>query len=270
MARAVPLDKILKAGTAVTLGEREAWIIQAVGTNSSTAGRLKIDNKPTGDIVDIVAPLHLTDDNLLGPLSLGDFYYVVPEETAVEWDGAAGSKARVIGTKIIFEPGEALGEPYISRYKNQYSEYITYVENSYSHGTNTAWANGLEEEVLSITPKTIEKYILDSIIMASIANVNGGVAEGDWAIRFYLDNIPLENLIGTNEQVGIDILSMPRPPTETTEESPFSLASLPIEVLGDHTLSIRARNTSGSSKSPTSGNSITVTVTAIVKFFRGS
>jgi len=112
--------------------------------------------------------------------------------------------------------------------------------------------------------------VFDDVIMASIANVSGGVAEGDWAIRFYIDNIPLENLIGINEQPGIDVLSMPRPPAETTEESPFTLQSYPIELLGDHTLSIRARNTSGASKSPTSGNSITVTVTALVKFIRGS
>jgi len=87
-------------------------------------------------------------------------------------------------------------------------------------------------------------------------------------ITFYLDNNPLENITGTNIDAGIDILSMPRPPADTTEETPFSLAEFPIAVEGDHTLSIRAKNVSGASISPSTGTSLTVYVTAIAKFYR--
>jgi len=61
---------------------------------------------------------------------------------------------------------------------------------------------------------------------------------------------------------------MPRPPADSTEETPFTLESFPIVVEGDHTLSIRAKNISGSSISPTTDTSLTVYVTAIAKFYR--
>lgn len=268
MARTIHLDKTLKQGTVVTTDERTAYIILAVGTNATSAGRLKIDNKPTGDIISDVAPLHVTSTNLLGPLPLGNYFYVVPEETKIEWDGPSATKARIIGTKIIFEPGEGLGEPYITRFKTQYDQYITYVRGTFSKGTDTAWPADEENEVISLTPKTIEKYVFDSVLMAEMLNVSGGVAEGDWAFRFYIDNNPLENLVGTNEQVGVDVLSAPEPPADTTEQIPFSLEAYPIELLGDRTLSIRVRNTSGASKSPTAGTSIQARITALTKFIR--
>ncbi len=268
MARGVPLDKILKQGTPITLEKREAWIIQAIGTNSTTRGRLVIDGKPTGDIVQLIAPLHTLDTNLLGPLPLGDYYYVVPPETKVEWQGATGSKARIIGTKVIFDPGENLGEPYATRSRNQYSSYITYIEGTFSKGTDVAWPAGEENEVISLTPLTIEKYIFDSILMATVANVSGGVSEGDWSITFYIDNTPLENIVASGEQVGVDVLSAPRPPADGADETPFTLQAFPIELTGDHNLSIRVKNTSGASKSPPAGASITATVTVLTKYFK--
>jgi len=74
--------------------------------------------------------------------------------------------------------------------------------------------------------------------MAELENAATSISEGDMVITFYLDNNPLENIVGTNIEAGIDILSMPRPPADSTEETPFTLAEFPIAVEGDHTLSI--------------------------------
>jgi len=268
VARSVILDKYLAQGTTYETHEREAWIIQYIGTDSSSAGDLVIDNKPTGNIVTTIAPLRQTATNLLGPLNLGDFYYVVPPETEIYWDGASGSVCRVIGTKIILEPGENLGEPYTTRFGRQNYEYVTYIEDSYSHGTNTDWTADDENEVESLTPSTIEKYVFDGPVMVDVDNVSGGMDENYFYLRFYLDNLPIENIYGDNIYGGVDVMSMPRPPNTTDGMVPFTLKETPIEVLGDHTLSIRAINVSGGSISPTSGASITVTVTAICKYFK--
>ena len=268
MPRAVPLDKILTQGTTYTTHEREAWIIKKLGTNSSTRGYVKIDGKETTYIHTTAAPVHKTSSNLLGPINLGNLYLVVPPETDISWEGASGSILRVVGTKLILSPGESLEASLMDRFNRQPNEYIYVIEDSYSHGTDTAWTAGDENEVVSLTPKTIEKYVLDSVVMADISNTASAVSEGQFVITFYLDNNPLENITGDNINAGIDVLSMPRPPADSTEEMPFSLESFPIAVEGDHTLSIRCKNVSGSDISPTSGTSITVTVTAVAKFFR--
>ncbi len=268
MPKAVPLDKILTQGVVYQTESREAWIIKALGTNSTSLGYVKIDGKETTYIHSTAAPLHKTSSNFLGPINLGDLRLIVPVDTNIEWVGDSGSKLRVIGTKLILSPGESLEAGLMDRFNRQTNEYIYVLEKTYSHGTDTAWVAGDEKEVVSLTPKTIEAYLLDNVVMATIANVSGGVAEGDWSITFYLDNNPLEYIQGENIKVGIDILSMPRPPAETTELTPFTLSDFPLRVEGDHTLSIRCKNVSGVNKAPPAGYSITVTVTAIAKFYR--
>jgi len=268
MAKIVPLDKIIVQGAEVRTDEREVWIIRKLGTNSTSVGTLKIDRKPTTQISSTVAPLHRTSSNFMGPLDLGSLYNVVLPQTYVDWDGASGSKLRVIGSKVILDPGEAVEAGLKTRFDMQFKDYLVTIEGTYSHGTDTPWPADLDREVIGLTPKTTEEYHFNNVIMASVANVSGGVSEGDWAIWPWLEGSPLEYIYGAGVKKGIDVLSMPRPPAENTEMAPFTLADHPIIVLGDQTLSIRAINTSGASKSPTTGASITVTVTAVARYIR--
>jgi len=103
-------------------------------------------------------------------------------------------------------------------------------------------------------------------VMVGIVNVT--FAEGDFGLTIYLDNthIPFDWAEGI--QRGIDVLSCPRPPADTTEQVPFSLKDFPIEVLGDHTISLRAINTKGADLTPAAGTSIDVTVTCIVEYLK--
>jgi len=268
MARSFPLDKIVPAGTTFQTDKREAFIISWIGTNSATDGTLRVEDKRVITIKELVAPLRTKGTNLLGPLDLGDFYIVIPPETKYVWDAPSGTALRIIGTKVQLDPLEQLGEPYTTRYKRQFNEGIVYLEGTYSHGVNAEWIAGLEREVLSIRPSTIEKYVFNSVVMASVENVSGGVNEGDWGITFYLDGQPLEYIHHDGEKRGIEALSMPRPPTTTTEMEAFTLENYPIELTSDHELSIRAVNNSGVSKTPPSGASITVTVTILAQWFR--
>jgi len=266
MPKAVPLDKVLVQGTVYTTHEREVWVIKKLGTNSTTRGYLKIDNKETTYIHSTAAPLHKTSSNLLGPIDLGPLFLVVPQETAIEWGGASASKLRVIGTKLILSPGESIDASLLDRFNRQPSEYLVILEGTYSFGAATEWGAGVEVEALSLTPKTIERYVLDGVVMASVAGISGGVSEGMIAVSFYLDNNPLENIAGTNIYSGIDVISMPRPPAATTEFTPFTLENNPIAVEGDHTLSIRAKNVYGDKLS--ASGTMSVTVTAASKFYR--
>ncbi|MCD6369841.1 MAG: hypothetical protein J7L38_08650 [Thermoproteales archaeon] len=188
----------------------------------------------------------------------------MPPNTKYKFTGASGSKMRLIGRIGVLTPGEAVPAAHMVRYDQQNKIYLTYVEGSYSHGVDTAWVADAEALVYSLTPKTTEKYIFNNICM--VAGSGGTINPGDFAVRFYLDGKVLDLLSKTAGKLGIDVLSMPRPPSDTVEEIPFTLKDLPIEVLGDHTLSVKIRNISGSNKTPTSGSEWSFTFTAIVRY----
>jgi len=268
MAKIVPLDKVLKAGTEYVTDKREVLVIKKVGTDSGAIGAIEIDRKPTTQIKNLVAPAYKTTTNFMPLLDLGDLFNVVPPETKILWNGASGSILRIVGYKVQLDPGEAIERGLMERFNAQSKSYYVTVEGTYSHGVNAAWPADLEKTVLTITPTTIEEYLFNHVVMASVANVSGGIIPGDWAIRFKVDDIPWEYVYGASIKPGVDVLSMPRPPAETTELTPFTLEDFPITVPGGHKLEILIANTSGASKSPPSGASITVTVTAVAKYFR--
>ena len=264
MVKMFKLDKIITQGTTYETGTRVGYVIRKVGTDSSGSANLKINGKSLGYFDSEVAPLHKTSSNLLGPMDLEDYFYVVPPETKFELEGDSGAKARIIGEAVFLDVGEAFPADLKSRFEEQGRKYKTTYDGSFSLGTDEAWGADTEYEILSLTPLTIERVLLDGIVMVSISG--GTVNEGDFGVRFYLDDSPMEFDVAENLMKGIDVLSMPYPPKDTTEEIAFTLKDFPIEVLGDHTLSIKVRNVSGSSKSPSSGSAWSVSVKLVAKY----
>jgi len=262
----VHLDKVLVEGKEYRTPKRIAYVVEKLGTNSTTDAYLEVEGRKTGVIKDIVAPLHVTETNKLGAVDLKHLFYVIPPETKFKWVGATGSKARIMGRTLMLAVGERMPDELMARFEAQSRHYWKYIEGTYSHGTDVTWKDKDENEVYSVTPLTIEKYLFSRIIMALVENVT--ITEGDMSCMIYLDNTPIPFDWAVNIQKGIDLLSMPRPPKDDKEEIPFSLATFPVEVLGDHTISLRALNTKGADLTPAAGTSITVTFTALVEYFR--
>jgi hypothetical protein len=261
------LDKIFAQGTIYTLPNDRFYVIRKIGTNAATDAFLKIDGVDTGPIVADIAPLHKTSSNLLGPLDLGDLFYVVPPNKKFWIEGPAGAKMRLIGQIGKLSPGEVIASDLAGRFAMQGKSYKTYVK-----GTGTlaaaggSWAADAETEVLSLTPKTIEKYLFNDLVMAVLANAATTPAEGDVAIRFFLEGVPFDLLTKEAGKLGIDLYSLPKPPADSTEEEPFSLKDMPIEVLGDRTFSVRAVNTSGAAIAASSTAAMTLTVWLLAVF----
>jgi len=266
LAKKYYLDKIIKQGVTYRTKPRLAYIIREVGTDSAGSARLKINGKDTGYFDSDVAPLHKKTTNLLGLLDLGEFYYVVPPETKLEFEGDSGSKCRIKGEIVELAVGESLEAAYAGRFSEQHRRFKTVYEGSFSLGTDEVWKNNVEHEILSLTPLTSEKITLNDIVMVLISG--GTVNEGDFGVEIYLDNTPFEIDVAENAPRGIDVLSMPYPPKEDTEMLAFTLKDYPIEVLGDHTLSIRVRNVSGADKSPASGSAWSVKVKLVAVYER--
>lgn len=266
MVKFIPLDKILVEGVTYETDKREVLVIEAVGTDAASDVYLEIDGKATGKFKNIIAPMKVTSSNKLGPLKLGELFYVVPPFTKLKVVGPSGAKVRIIGRKLILDVHEATPSEYLNRFYNQHNAYVTYLEGTYELGTDVTWKAGAEYTIIEYTPKTIEKIILNGPMMV---NVSGNtVNPGDFGVKIYLNNNPIENILGTNIQDGIDVLSCPRPPSDSAGEEPFTFAKLPIEVPGDVTLKVNVKNTSTGDKPPASGSSWSVTVTLVVSYYR--
>jgi len=260
------LSLTLKQGTKYVTKPRQALKIDFEGTDATTAGHLYIDGEEMGDIVNLVAPLHRKETNLLGPLCLGNLFYVVPEETEFEWKGPTGTKCRVEGTMAVWEPGESMPIDWAARKPVQRRHHLTYLEKTYSHGTDVKLVKDAEVVVLALTPLTPEEYRFKHPLMVSVANYTP--AEGDLALRFRKTGAELEELLKEPAVGGVDVLYAPRPPKDDVEMDPFTLERSPITVLGDQTLEVRVRNIKGADISPAAGTALTFTVTAIVEYLR--
>jgi len=264
------LDKILEQGTTYEMPNDRFYVIKKIGTDSSDPVKLVIDGVETGDIFADIAPLHRTSTNLLGPLTLGDLYYVVPPNKSFYVDGPAGSKVRIVGVIGKLAPGEALPAQYASRFGEQGQHYITYVQGSATlAAAGGTWAANAENEVISLTPKTIEKYLFNNVVMAKVTGAATAPSEGDVAIRFYLEGSPLDILTSEPGKKGVDLLSAPYPPSGSTEEIPFNLHDLPITVPGDNTIEIRIMNTSGAGIAAGSTTDLVANIVAIVEYIKG-
>jgi len=269
MAKKFSLDLVLIQGKTYKTGKREAFIIQKIGTDAAdpaSPAHLRIDNKPLGDIFQDVAPLHKINTRFVDLLDLGDLYCVVPPETEVIVEGPSGAKIRIKGELWKLEVGEVLPTDVLARFSAQPNHYMTFVRNTYSHGTDVALAVDAEVEVISLTPKTIETYVFAGLVEGKVSNYTA--ADGDLGVRFYLDNAPLDFITEDTKVGGIDLLAMPYPPAETTEHVGFSLVGSPIEVLGDHTLSVKVRNIKGAAISPTAGTSLIFDIAMVCEFKR--
>lgn len=263
------LDKIFVQGETYQTPNDRFYVIKKIGTNGTSATKLVIDGVETGAIVNKVAPPHKTSSNLLGLLDLGDLYYVVPPNKTFYVDGDSGVKVRAVGLIGKLAPGEAMPTNYASRFTEQGKHYLTYVTDTAtlaSAGGN--WAADAETEVLSLTPKTVEEYVFNNVVMAIVENAASTPSEGDISVRFYLEGTPLDILTTEPGKKGVDLYSMPYPPNTAIEYEPFSLADLPIHVPGDNTFEIKVLNVSGSAIAADSGSDMTVTVTAVVEYMK--
>lgn len=257
------LDKIFEVGTSYKTHERVAYIIKKLGTNDTSSIYLKIQNWVTGNLIQNVAPAYKTDSTNIGPLNLEGLYYVIPPKTDFSVVGTSGKYMRAIGYVLLLDPGEVLPAEHQSRFQAQFNSYKTYVTGTYDFGSATAWSAGDEVELYSLTPKTNETYIFNDLLLIEYTGFTAN--PGDVTIQFYIDNNPLEYLYDSSVNPGIDLLSIPSYSGVSANEDVFKLRDLPIELEGDHTLKITAKNVSGSDISLSSAS---ITLYAVVQYHR--
>jgi len=258
------LDKIFDVGKEYTTEERRFYVIKRKGTNATSDVKLNIGGVKTGVFVDVIAPLHKTTSNLLGPLDLGDLIEVIPPDTSFVFEGPSGTKVRAIGKIGHLGVGEVFPTDLLARYDAQGKHYKDYITASVSLGTDEVWADGRELKVVEVTPKTTEVFRFKHPVLAKITGDT--ITEGQVGIRFYKADSPLDIFLTKAGRLGIDVLSMPCPPAGTTEMEPFTLEDFPIELPGDVVLRVTAINVSGAGLTPATGAAWSVRVYLIREY----
>jgi len=254
------LDKCFDIGTVYRAESDKAYMVKKIGTNSTTKAVVKVAGGPCCELLAESAPKYPINTNLIPPFDLGSEYIVVPPDKTLEIDGESGKDIRAIGSILVLRPGETLPAGLLTRYDQQLRKFKSYQRGTYSHGTDAAWADGLENNVITFTCPAGEKWLFNDLLGATVANVSGGLLQGQFGIRIYVDDMPFDLIETAMGRKGIDCISCHLPPKEDVNSEPFMLSDLPIELSPGRTLRISCINVSGGSISPTTGNSLDVTV----------
>lgn len=163
----------------------------------------------------------------------------MPPETSIKLDGLAAQHIRCKGQLLKLAVGETMPTNLMARFKEQSHHYKTFEYATIDWAAGKSFAAEEEVEVISYTPTTIEEVIFKGLVMAKCPDWTRTFHE--IALRFYLDNAPLDLVLKTTKVGGIDLYNTPYPPAEDTEHRGYILPDPGITVRGDHVLSIRMR-----------------------------
>jgi len=262
----LPLDIVLPCGSEWEVEKKVALVIKKAGTDATSDAIIKVEERECLRIITDIAPLKLTSDNVLGPLDLGDLYIVVAPQEKLSIEGPSGAYVRLIGEQLYLEPGDRLGEPYLSRWDAQDRVKWVYVYGSVSLGTDEAWDKDVDLIPLTLSPGASEKYEINDILMMKVSG--GTVSYNQIHVRFKYKDREVYPRGPFSGKYGIDILMLPWPPSMTNNAQPFKLKNLPFTVEEGDRLQIIARNVSGSALTPSSGSAWKVEAILLAKYMK--
>jgi len=232
------VDKVLPIGTLFRAESDKAYLIESLGTNSTTKLTVKIAGAPSLEIIDKLASLTKINTNLTGPLALGPCFLVVPPDKPILIEGESGKYGRIIGNIIQLEPGEVIPPDLAARFTEQPRKYISYQAGTYSSAAAASIAEYQEENVLTFTCPAGEKWLFNSIYMGEVWTTADTIKRELLVTRIYVDDKPLDIVEKKMGPLGIYSSAAPHPPREDLNFVPFTLEEKPIELTPGRTLRI--------------------------------
>ena len=233
------LDKELVVGTDYYTEADKALVILAAGTDDTAKATLKVNGVPCLELTSDAAPLHVTNSNLNKLLELGELQVVVPPDTTFKVEGTTDKKMRIKGFVLDLAPNESLPAGYVARYNEQGKKFFSYISEDLTYDT-TVPAQG-EVTCYEFTCPTGEKWTFDNLMMAAV--LDDTTLKDQFNVRLYKQDKPFDNLVYSKLVLGMETLSFPYPPVETTEEEAGTLKDSPIDLLPGETLKITFVNT---------------------------
>lgn len=253
------LDKIYSIGTTYRTEEDKALIIEAIGTNVSDTVTCFIDGTYTTKFNSVFAPLTENVNNAMGLLQLGDYYLVVPPDKPFRFESTASGKVRVKGKLLVFGPGELLPPNYLSRFGEQGTKYVTFVQGSYTSAAGASIPSGEVATLINLTPGIGERYVFNSYALFAASTSAGSIASEDLAFRFYLDDNPIDLVETSMGPLGFTSISSSYPPKYNASLEIFDMSDFVIDLLPGKNLKVRLIN-NGPAKTLSSGETLSANI----------
>jgi|APHM01.1.fsa_nt_gi hypothetical protein len=262
-------DTFVPGDATITTGPQEAYRIRAIGTDKAGAIAPTIDGNELGAIRTEIGSLFVTDSGEQGPLDLEELYYYVPPESTVSFDGASSDTVRLTGEAIDSPSGRFESSADETRFDEQGEYFYTFTQGSVDVAETIA--DNAEFTIHTLTPATDERFeFVDLHLVSHTSTGTYTVSPGEVALLFDFDGQQRPSQFADDSIVGLDIESLPRPPTATTNAEGFVYGDDAPNVSGftlggDRTLQVVGRNTSGGALGNSTDTS-TFTYTASVRF----
>jgi len=238
------LDKTFTIGTLYRAEPDKAYVFREAGTNIADKVSLRVAGIPCLDIRDELANIGVVSGNVSGLAPLEELFIVVPPDKPFIFESATSGSARVKGEILELAPGEVLPTNLAARFAEQGSRYLTFQRATKDIGTS--WAKDVEHLLLDITTPVREEYTFKFRFGVDLTNLPAANdAPGNIAVRFYLEDKPLDIIEAEMGKHGIDFWGCRLPPDFGKTWQIGTLADFAIVLTEGINLKLRMRNISG-------------------------
>jgi len=234
------LDKTIEGGVDFRAETDKAFIIEKVGTTSTSIVNFVVAGSPVLSIRDWIASTRQTTDNMNPLLALGPQYIVIPPGKPFKFEGASGTYLRIVGNILVFEPDEVLPSAGKARFMEQPRIYKSCLDHTYS---SAAAATITARSVVDTWTETVpagEKWTLAELFMSEVwtTATPPSIARERLAFRISVDDLPYDVVEWDMGKLGIYGTAAPCPAKTDTSVTIFSLAEKPIELTEGRTIKV--------------------------------
>jgi len=247
VARKILIRKIYSTGTDYETGAGEVLVIQKIGTDATSKVTVNVEGAPVCETISYLGDIYKDTDRFLDYRDLGNKFVVVPPQRSFNFAIASGSaNVAVVGYALKLSPGEAMPSELASRYNNQTKDYATFVNESVSKAEGTTISANEEVTIFTKQADANETLTFDGLVEAYAEAGGSALTYSNWALKFYVNDYPLDFSLTDAGKKGIVFTMCPRPPKTGWNLVPFTLKENPIVLNPGDTLKVVAVNISGS------------------------
>jgi hypothetical protein len=244
------LDKVFSTGTLFRAETDKAYVIRKIGTDVSDTVTLRVAGVPCADIRQELASISVTSSNVSGLFDLKEDFVVIPNTKTFDFVSETSGRVRVVGEVIELLPGESLTTDLLSRFSSQGKKFITFTYNTLNIGTS--WASGQDFTLINLTAQVKETLRISHRLGFDVDNLPAANnVPGQIAVRFFLNDKPLDIVESSMGKLGIDFWGMRLPPTLTNNFEVGSLNDFPIHLTEGMNLKVKLVNVGASITSGT-------------------
>ena len=252
------LDKALKTGVLYRTEPDMYYVIEAIGTDSTTEGKLEIDGSTVLKTLDDLAQPQPTDAKRFPPMELKSNYLVIPPDKTFQFTGSSGSIMRILGSMFALAPGETMVPAHASRFTEQPRKYYEYETGTWTPTVDGTMADKEEQEVISKSVPAGERWRVDRYLYVERKAHLKDKKFGIIGLRLYVDDKPLDNIDPEKGPIAMDSNRGDYYDGATHFYMPLALELAPIALDAGRNIKIKVRNISGAGISYTTTAQIEV------------